>query len=117
MKVNSTTALLTVLLLGTAMMLAAATPARAADGKELFLAQKCNLCHSISVAGIERTTKSEKMAGPDLTGVVAEKGVDWALKFLHKEVDLDGKKHGKELKLTPEETKTLIDWLAAQKKS
>jgi hypothetical protein len=49
--------------------------------------------------------------------VVAEKGVDWALKFLHKEVDLDGKKHGKELKLTPEETKTLIDWLAAQKKS
>ncbi len=106
----------TILLLGAAMIFAAAVPAQAADGKELFLAQKCNLCHSISVASIERTTKSEKMAGPDLTGVGAEKGGDWVLKFLHKEVDLNGKKHGKELKLSPEETTTLIDWLVAQKK-
>jgi cytochrome c5 len=116
MKANQKTALLTVLLLGAAIMLAAAAPARAADGKELFLAQKCNLCHSISVAGVEATTKSEKMKGPDLTGVAAEKGADWVLKFLHKEIDLNGKKHGKELKLTPEETKTLVDWLVAQKK-
>ena len=116
MKANSTTALLTVLLLGAAMMLAAATPARAADGKELFLAQKCNLCHSISVAGIERTTKSEKMAGPDLTGVVAEKGVDWAMKFLHKEIDLDGKKHGKEWKGTPEQLQQVTAFLASLKK-
>lgn len=97
--------------------LAANAPSQAADGKELFLAQKCNTCHSVQVAGIEATTKSEKMKGPDLTGVVAEKGVDWTLKFLHKEVDLEGKKHGKELKLSPEETKVLIDWLEAQKKS
>jgi mono/diheme cytochrome c family protein len=96
--------------------LAAAAPARGADGKEIFLAQKCNTCHSVQAAGIEATTKSEKMKGPDLTGVVAEKGAEWALKFLHKEVDLDGKKHGKELKLSPEETNTLIAWLEAQKK-
>src|SRR4030095_8041686 len=88
----------------------AAAPAAAADGKEIFLAQKCNTCHSISVASIEATTKSEKMKGPDLTGVVEEKGAEWTMKFLHKEIELDGKKHGKELKLTPEETKTLIDW-------
>jgi cytochrome c5 len=115
MKSQALTALLTVLLLVGALFVAV-TPAAAADGKEIFLAQKCNLCHSISVAGIEATTKSEKMKGPDLTGKVAEQGVEWTLKFLHKEVDLDGKKHGKELKLTPEETKTLVDWLAAQKK-
>jgi len=114
---NPTAALSTVVLLGAAMTFAQALPARAADGKEIFLAQKCNTCHSISAAAIEATTKSEKMKGPDLTGVVAEKGADWALKFLHKEVELEGKKHGKELKLTPEETKILLDWLAAQKKA
>ena len=117
MRANSTTAWSTVLLLGAAIVFAAAAPARAADGKEIFLAQKCNLCHSISVAGVEATTKSEKMKGPDLTGVAAEKGGEWVLKFLHKEVDLNGKKHGKELKLTPEETKALVDWLVAQKKA
>jgi cytochrome c2 len=116
MKNNPIAALSIVVLLGASMIVAPA-PARAADGKEIFLAQKCNTCHSISVAAIEATTKSEKMKGPDLTGVVAEKGADWALKFLHKEVELEGKKHGKELKLTPEETKVLLDWLAAQKKA
>jgi mono/diheme cytochrome c family protein len=93
------------------------SPLAAADGKEIFLAQKCNTCHAVSNADIEATTKSEKMKGPDLTGVVEEKGVEWTTKFLHKEVDLNGKKHGKELKLSPEETKTLVDWLATQKKS
>ena len=39
--------------------IATATPKAAAaaapDGKAIFLAQKCNLCHSVSAAGIERT--------------------------------------------------------------
>lgn len=96
---------------------AGVSPLAAADGKEIFLAQKCNTCHAVSSAGIEATTKSEKMKGPDLTDVVAKKGAEWTLKFLHKEVDLNGKKHGKELKLSPEETKVLVDWLVAQKKS
>ena len=36
------------------------------DGKAIFLAQKCNTCHSVSTEGIAATTKSEKMKGPDL---------------------------------------------------
>lgn len=95
-----------------------ASSASAADGKELFVAQKCNLCHSIAAAGITATTKSEKMKGPALDGVVAEKGVEWTLKFLHKEVELEGKKHGKDIsKLSDADLKTLVDWLATQKKS
>lgn len=98
----------------------ATAPAQAAegapDGKEVFLAQKCNMCHAVSAAAIEATTKSEKMKGPDLTGVVAEKGVDWTTKFLHKEVDLDGKKHGKEVKLAEPELKALLSWLEQQQK-
>jgi mono/diheme cytochrome c family protein len=87
-----------------------------ADGKAVFLAQKCNTCHAVSTAAIEATTKSEKMKGPDLVGVVAEKGEEWTAKYLRKEIDKDGKKHGKEVKLTEEEMKKLLAWLAAQKK-
>lgn len=86
------------------------------EGKEQFLFQKCNTCHAVSTAGIEATTKSEKMKGPDLVGVVAEKGEEWTAKYLRKEIDKEGKKHGKEVKLTEEEMKTLLAWLAEQKK-
>ena len=87
-----------------------------ADGKAVFLAQKCNTCHAVSTAAIEATTKSEKMKGPDLVGVVAEKGEEWTGNYLRKEIDKEGKKHGKEVKLTEEEMKKLLAWLAAQKK-
>ena len=114
MRANQRIAVLALLLFASAV-LAPATPGLAADGKEIFLAQKCNLCHGVSSAGIVATTTSEKMKGPDLKGKVAERGVEWTTKYLKKEVDNNDKKHGKELKLTPEETKTLVDWLAAQK--
>jgi mono/diheme cytochrome c family protein len=98
--------------------LATASSVLAADGKEIFVAQKCSLCHTIAAAGITATTKSEKMKGPALDGVVAEKGVEWTLKFLHKEVELEGKKHGKDIsKLSDADLKVLVDWLATQKKS
>ena len=88
-----------------------------ADGKALFLAQKCNTCHAVSTAEIEATTKSEKMKGPDLVGLVAERGAEWTTKFLRKEIDLDGKKHGKEVKLSDEELARLVAWLEQQKKA
>ena len=87
------------------------------DGKAIFLAQKCNLCHSISAAGIEAIVKSPAMRGPDLTGVVAEKGADWTAKFLRHQVDLDGKRHKKELTASDQDVQTLIGWLAEQKKA
>ena len=84
-------------------------------GQAAFMANKCNMCHSVSPAGIERTTKSEKMAGPDLKGVVAEKGKEWAKKWVMKEIDKDGKKHAKEYKGTPEDLDRILGWLEAQK--
>jgi mono/diheme cytochrome c family protein len=86
------------------------------DGKQIFLAQKCNLCHSVSSAGIERTMKSEKMAGPDLTNTAAKEDAGKLTKFLRKEGDLNGKKHGKGFTGSDEELGALVSWLQQQKK-
>jgi cytochrome c2 len=82
-------------------------------GQEVFEAQKCDLCHSVSTAGIEAKTKSEAMRGPDLVDLDVD--ADWIASYITKKVDKDGKAHKKEFKGTDEELKTLIDWLLEQK--
>ena len=84
------------------------------DGKAIFLAQKCNMCHSVPTQGIVRTMKSEKMAGPDLVNV--KEDAAFLNKFLRKQADLNGKKHGKAFTGTDEELGALIAWIQAQKK-
>lgn len=84
------------------------------DGKAIFLAQKCNTCHSVSTAGIERTTKSEKMAGPDLATIKVDPA--FLTKYLRKQADHDGKKHGKAFTGSDQELATLIAWIQAQAK-
>ena len=92
----------------------AAEPAK--DGKQIFLAQKCNVCHSVSSAGIERTMKSEKMAGPDLTNLAAKQDAATLTKYLHKQADINGKKHGKMFSGSDAELTALVSWLQEQKK-
>jgi mono/diheme cytochrome c family protein len=87
--------------------------ADAADGKEVFLAQKCNLCHTVSSADIEATTKSDKMLGPDLSAVEAHDPA-WLAKYLKQEETRDGEKHKKAFKGTDEELQALIAWLNEQ---
>lgn len=107
-------ALLVSLFIAPVLTVAAAQgSAGAPDGKELFLAQKCNLCHSVSTVGIEAKTSSEKMRGPDLVDLDREP--EWIEGFLKKETELDGEKHKKEFKGTDEELDALISWLLAQK--
>jgi mono/diheme cytochrome c family protein len=84
------------------------------DGKAIFLAQKCNVCHSVPTAGITRTMKSEKMAGPDLVNIKADAGT--LTKFLRKEAEIDGKKHSKAFTGSDEELGALVAWIQAQKK-
>ena len=84
------------------------------DGKQIFLAQKCNMCHSVSTAGIERTTKSEKMAAKDLINI--DKDAAALTKYIKKETDLDGKKHGKAWTGTDEELGAVVTWILQQKK-
>lgn len=86
-----------------------------AEGKATFLAQKCNVCHTVSSAGIEATAKSEKMKGPDLRGKVAARGLDWTRRYLLREELLDGKKHSKEYKGTAEELDRILAWLEQQR--
>ena len=107
--------LLAVLGSGPAASGAPAAPAKP-DGKQIFLAQKCNLCHTVSSAGIERTVKSEKVAGPDLTNLAAKEDAGALAKFLRKEGEINGKKHAKGFTGSDEELGALISWLQQQKK-
>lgn len=100
-----------------AIAIAGPQQAGAADGKEVFLAQKCNLCHSVESAAIPRKTDNEKTNGPELTGLAERHDAEWVGKFLKREIQKDGKAHKKEYKGTDEELKALVDWLLAQKKA
>ncbi len=86
----------------------------APDGKAVFLAKKCNLCHSLASAAIERTSKSEKTKGPDLGGVGKRHDAAWMKRWLAKEEQLNGKKHQLAFKGTPQEMEALIAWLSKQ---
>lgn len=81
------------------------------DGKAVFLAQKCNLCHSVDAAGIQRTSKSEKTKGPDLGGVTKRHDAEWIKRWLAKQEEQNGKKHLTTLKGSAEEQAALIGWL------
>lgn len=110
-RIQAMTLLAALALIATAWLAAPATAAEA--GEEIFLAQKCNLCHGVSTVGIESKAKSEKMMGPDLVDI--DMDAEWIASFLKKEVDLDGKKHMKAFSGSDEELQALIDWLLAQK--
>jgi mono/diheme cytochrome c family protein len=100
---------------GPAAAPAAAQAAKVPDGKQIFLAQKCNLCHSVSTAGIAATTKSDKMKGPDLVGE-AKRDAKLLNGYLRKTADLNGKKHAKQFTGSDEELGALIAWLQKQEK-
>lgn len=93
-----------------------AGPLLALDGKQIFLAQKCNLCHTVSSAGIQATVKSEKMKGPDLAEVAPKLEAKLINDYLHKKAEINGKKHGKEFTGSAEEMDALIAWLQKQEK-
>ena len=85
------------------------------DGKALFTAQKCNVCHAIASQGIEMTSKTSK--APDLSNAGSLGDAAWMEKWLKKEVAAaDGKKHMPTFKGTDAEMKSLAGWLATLKK-
>jgi cytochrome c1 len=102
---------------------------KAPDGKDLFLAAKCNTCHSVTAAKIEKKKPTAEEAAaaskekpdpdekkpPDLSSVGLDKKADWIAKFITKKETLEGEKHKKLYKGTDEELKTLSTWLESQK--
>lgn len=95
--------------------LPAANVAAEGDGEGVFLGQKCNTCHSVEAAGIEAKTKSEKIKGPDLTGVTDRHDNEWLARYLHKEEELNGSAHKGKFSGSDEELQALLSWLAEQK--
>lgn len=73
-----------------------------ADGKKIFLDNKCNACHSITALNIAvkksaDEEKSDKEA-PDLSGIGLERNADWLTKYLMKKESIKGEKHLKKFK-------------------
>lgn len=93
--------------------LAAADDESPPEAKELFLANKCNLCHSIDSYEVVRKTKSEKIKGPDLSDVGSRHAADWIAGFLNRLELLNDKRHKKEFKGAPKEAQELAEWLAS----
>lgn len=85
----------------------------AADGKAVFEANKCNKCHSIEAAQIEKA--SDKIKAPDLSHVGKAHDAAWIGKWVKKEETLKGKKHMIMFKGTDEELAALTSWLGGMK--
>ena len=90
-----------------------ARAAAAPDGKQVFLDQKCNMCHAVSSAGI---TPTSKIKAPDLAGLASKEDPAFLAKFLKKAADKNGKKHVKPFTGTDEELSAVIAWLEKQGK-
>ena len=97
--------------------------AAAPDGKQIFLTNKCNTCHTITAQKIEKKKaedaeaekeKSDKKP-PDLSSVGLERKADWIGKFLMKTETIKGDKHPRKFRGTEAELKTLSTWLETQK--
>jgi len=89
----------------------AAEPAKTLDGKAIFQAQKCDMCHAVSSADIKPTGK---IKAPDLTGAPSKHDATVLAKFLRKEEAIKGKKHIKPFTGSDEELGALIAWLQKQ---
>jgi mono/diheme cytochrome c family protein len=84
------------------------------DGKQVFLDQKCNMCHGVSAAGI---TATSKIKAADLTDVAAKLDAAWLGKYLRKQADSKGKQHTKAFTGSDEELGAMIAWLQKQVKA
>jgi mono/diheme cytochrome c family protein len=89
------------------------TSAAATDGRQIFLDQKCNMCHTVSSASI---TPTSKIKAPDLTGLSSKEDAAFLKKYLKKEADKNGKKHIKPFAGTDAQFDALVSWLQKQDK-
>ena len=97
----------------------AAAPSAAQEevpaGQTALVDNKCNMCHPVQAAGIERTSKSDKMKGSDLSTVGDDHDAAWIVEFIKKEVELDGEPHKRSYKGTDEDLEAIAAWLATLK--
>jgi|ERR1035437_24247 len=85
---------------------------KGADAKKIFETQKCNACHTVTVAGIT----SKKKDAVDLSTVGSSYKADFLTKYLKKDAKIKDVAHKVALKGTDEEQTALVKWLASLKK-
>jgi len=105
-------------LLATGVLTSATLKTQSESGKNIFLDNKCNKCHSIESQGIKHTSEppdGAKYPPPDLSDVGNRHNAEWMQKWLHKEVEQHDKKHMKKFTGPDDELKTLTTWLASLK--
>ena len=114
-----------------AVALLASGVAYAADvpaGQKVFLDNKCNSCHTLKAAKIEKkktepaegeeasaATSTTKKQPPDLSGAGLKRDAAWIEGWLLRKELIDGKKHKKKFNGTPEDAKIVAAWLATMK--
>lgn len=81
------------------------------DGKKIFIDNKCNMCHTVTSAGIE----SKKSDATDLSEVGKAATQEFLLKYLKKETKLNDKDHKSSFKGSDADLKILVDWLLTLK--
>jgi cytochrome c553 len=82
------------------------------DAKDIFLAEKCQRCHSIEELNITNTGQKDIS---DLSAVGSKRTAEWLVKYLQREEAINGKKHLKNLKTSGADIEKLANWLATLK--
>ena len=106
----------------------AAPKADVPAGQRIFLDNKCIQCHNISALKIskakadkeeseeeEASEGEKKVDPPDLSGIGKDHDAKWFTKWLNKEEKVEGRKHKKKFKGSPESLDTLTQWIATLK--
>jgi mono/diheme cytochrome c family protein len=99
-----------------------ATPDTTPAGQQVFVAQKCQMCHTVYSAGIgeapaeDAKKKDEKAEGPpDLSLAGTGRTAEWISLFLQKKEALNEKKHMLKFKGDDEELAALANWILTLK--
>lgn len=92
-----------------AALLTLSAPAALAGGKDIFLAQGCQNCHTVNSQGIEG---EPVMGAPDLSEVGTRHDSDFIGTFIRQKTPMNGKMHMKKFSGTKEEWQELVAWLS-----
>lgn len=102
--------------LGLGISLVASNARQESDGKALFVASRCNLCHSVNSAGVPSVAPAGgEMKIVDLSGLSKKRETEWLKAYLEKKEDLDGKRHPPRFKGEQSELDALVKWLMTLK--
>jgi mono/diheme cytochrome c family protein len=76
-------------------------------GKKLFIDNKCNMCHTVKLVGIE----SKKSDASDIKTLDKEKSTEFWMQYLMKKEKLNGKDHKTAFKGSEEDLAKIVEWL------